>query len=97
MSLPSSLEELNRVDEPREAREYADVLSSVASAGRPVIVRRNGADFAAVIPLEYLDLVREMVAQRDVEKQAADIDWQRARQTLHAPQTWFEGEEPKPF
>ena len=59
MTLPSLLEEPGRVDEPQAAREYADVLSQVAAVGRPVIVRRNGKDLAAVIPLEHLELVRE--------------------------------------
>lgn len=97
MTVPSLLEEPGRVDEPREAREYAEVLSQVAAAGRPVIVRRNGADLAAVIPLEHLELVREVLAQREVERLAAQIDWERARKALRPPQEWFDGEEPKPF
>jgi hypothetical protein len=94
--VPFLLEEPGRVDEPREARGYAEVLSQ-AAAGRPVIVRRDGEDLAAVIPLEYLELVREILAQREVERQAAQIDWQRARKELRPPQEWFDGEEPKPF
>jgi hypothetical protein len=50
MTVPSLLEEPGRVDEPQAAQEYADVLSQVVAAGRPVIVRRNGEDLAAVIP-----------------------------------------------
>jgi hypothetical protein len=97
MTVPSLLEEPSRVDEPRAAQEYAAVLSQVASAGRPVIVRRNGEDLAAVIPLEQLELVREILAQQKVERLAAQIDWDRARKTLRPPQEWFEGDEPKPF
>lgn len=93
----SLLEEPGRVDEPRGAQEYADVLSGVASAGRPVIVRRNGADLAAVIPLECLEAVREILAQQRVEQLAGQMDWELARKTLRAPQEWFEGDEPKPF
>ena len=48
MSPPSLIPEPSRVDEPRAAHEYADVLSRVAAERRPLIVRRNGTDLAAV-------------------------------------------------
>jgi prevent-host-death family protein len=89
--------EPSRVDEPREAPEFSDVLSRVASEHRPVIVRRNGEDLAAVVPLEHLELLREILAQREVEKLAAQIDWDRLVKTHPAVQEWFDGEEPKPF
>ena len=97
MTVPSLLEEPGRVDEPRAAQEYADVLSQVAADGRPVIVRRNGEDLAAVIPMEHLELVREILARQEAKTLAAQIDWDCARKTLRPPQEWFEGEEPKPF
>lgn len=59
MTLQSLLTEPNRVDEPRVAQEYSEVLSQVAAEGKPLIVRRNGADLAAVVPLEYLELLRK--------------------------------------
>ncbi len=97
MTVPSLVAEPGRVDEPRAAQEYAEVLTQVAAERRPVIVRRNGEDLAAVIPLEYLDLVREILARPEVERLAAQIDWERARQALRPPQEWFDGDEPKPF
>ena len=97
MTMQSLLTEPGRVDEPRAAQEYSQVLTQVAAERRPVIVRRNGADLAAVIPLEDLELVREVLARQEVEKLAAQIDWERARQTLRPPQEWFDGDEPKPF
>ncbi len=97
MTVPSLLDEPGRVDEPQGAQEYSAVLTQVAAEHRPVIVRRNGEDLAAVIPLEHLELVREILAQQDVEKLAAQIDWDRARKALRPPPAWFEGEEPKPF
>jgi hypothetical protein len=79
-------------------------LSQVVAEGKPVIVRRNGEDLAAVIPLEHLALLREVVARQEVEKLAAQIDWQRVPRTLRPPQEWFDDtdnpfeveEEPKP-
>jgi hypothetical protein len=85
------------VDEPKAAGEYAEVLSQVAAAGRPVIVRRNGEDLAAVIPLEHLELVREILARQEVERSAEQIDWSRARTTLRPPQSWFDDEGDNPF
>jgi PHD/YefM family antitoxin component YafN of YafNO toxin-antitoxin module len=97
MSTSSLLDEPSRVDEPQAAKEYSQMLTQVASEGKPMIVRRNGEDLAAVIPLDYLELVREVLARQEVQKLAAQIDWKRARQTLRPPQEWLEGDEPKPF
>jgi hypothetical protein len=93
MTVPSLLDEPGRVDEPLAAQEYADVLSRVAAERRPVILRRNGTDLAAVIPLEHLELVREVLARQEVEKQAAQIDWGQAGKTLRPPQTWFDDDD----
>ncbi len=97
MMLPILLDEPGRVDEPQVVQEYSDVFTQVAADGRPVIVRRNGEDLAAVIPLEYLELVRETVAHQKMQKLTAQIDWDQARKTLLPPQEWFDGDEPKPF
>jgi prevent-host-death family protein len=97
MSVPSLLNELGRVDEPRAAQEYSDVLTRVASEGRPVIVRRNGADLAAVIPLKDLELVLELLARQEVERRAAQIAWGRQRLMSPPPQSWFEDEGDNPF
>jgi len=74
-----------------------EVLSQVAAAGRPVIVRRNGEDLAAVIPLAHLELVREILARQEVERSAAEIDWSREQPTLRPPQSWFDDEHDNPF
>ncbi len=97
MTVQPFLTDPGHVDEPREAQEFSDVLSRVASDHRPVIVRRNGEDLAAVIPLEHLELLREVLARQDVEKLAAQIDWDRLVKTRPPAQEWFDGDEPKPF
>jgi PHD/YefM family antitoxin component YafN of YafNO toxin-antitoxin module len=104
MTVQSLLKEPGRVDEPRAAQDFSDVLSQVAAERKPLIVRRNGEDLAAVIPLEYLELLREVVARQEVEKLAAQIDWDRVPKTHRPPQEWFDDtdnpfapeEEPKP-
>jgi hypothetical protein len=84
-----SLQELGRVDEPQAVPQFSDVLSHVAVEGKPVIVQRNGSDLAAVIPLEYLDLLREVLARQEVEQLAAQVDWSRAK-VCRPPQEWFD-------
>ena len=90
MTVQSLLTEPGRVDEPQLAQEYSDVLSQVVADGKPMIVRRNGEDLAAVIPLEHLELLREVVARQEVERLAAAIDWNRAQPTLRPPQQWLD-------
>jgi hypothetical protein len=90
MTLQSLFAEPSRVDEPRAAQEYSDVLSQVAADGKPLIVRRNGADLAAVISLQHLELLREVAAQKDVEQRAAQIDWAHIPKTQRPPQQWFD-------
>jgi len=96
MYSPSLLEEPGRVDEPRAGRGYSEVLTQVATERRPVIVRRNGEDLAAVVPLEHLELLREIVARQEVEEMATRIDWGRARKTSQPPQSWFDDDD-NPF
>jgi PHD/YefM family antitoxin component YafN of YafNO toxin-antitoxin module len=90
-------DKVDRVDEPQDADQYAEVLSQVAAGRQAVIVRRDGADLAAVISLDYLSILQEAIAQRGIEELSAKIDWDRARHRPWPPAEWFEGEEPKPF
>ena len=60
-----------RIDEPKASQQYADVLSRVAADRQPVIVRRDGQDLAAVVPLEYLELLQDILARQEAERLAA--------------------------
>ena len=93
----TALYEPNRVNEPGVFQDYAALLSQVAVEHKPVIVRRDGEDLAAVIPLEHLEILQEILARREVEDLAARIDWDAAVKTQRPPQEWFAAEEPKPF
>jgi hypothetical protein len=90
MRVQSLLTEPGRVDEPRGVEEYSDVLTQVAADGKPVIVRRNGEDLAAVIPLVYLELLCEAMARQELERRAAQIDWNRVPTTHRPPQYWYD-------
>ena len=91
------LPEPDHVDEPQQVQDYWGLVSRVAATQHPVIVRRGGADVAAVIPVEDLELLRDLLVQQVAEQRAAQIDWAQMAQDSPPPQQWFEGEEPKPF
>jgi hypothetical protein len=86
-----------RIDEPRTVEEYADVLSRAATDRRAVVVRRSGADLAAIVPLEYLEMVEDELARREAERIAGQLDWDQLTATSPPSQEWFERDEPKPF
>jgi prevent-host-death family protein len=96
VTAPVSQTEPAHIEEPRALEEYADVLTRVATDRRPVIVRRNGADLAAVVPLEHLELLQEVIARQEAERLAAQIDWDRASQSRRPPQQWFDDDD-NPF
>lgn len=94
---PTIPPEPTRVDEPQVAGEYAAVLTQVAANHQPLIVRRNGADLAAVVSLEHLELMREVLASQEAEALAAQIDFEQLVRCDSPPSAWLEGDEPKPF
>jgi PHD/YefM family antitoxin component YafN of YafNO toxin-antitoxin module len=91
------LQEPSYVDEPQEAKDYADVISRVSTEHRAVIVRRDGADMAVIIPLEYLEPLRETLAMAEVQRLLGSMDLARMAKENPPPQSWFDREEPKPF
>ncbi len=97
MTALTVLPEPHHIDEPQKAGDYAAVLSQVAAKGQPLIVRRNGTDLAAVVPLAYWEAMREVLASQDAERLAAQLDLDRLARNSSPPAAWFEGDEPKPF
>ncbi len=91
------LSEPDHVDEPQQVQDYWGLVSRVAATQHPVIVRRGGTDVAAVIALEHLELLRELLAQHEAEQLAAQVDWAQVAQVSPPPKHWFEEDEPKPF
>ena len=67
-------EPADHVDEPRQVQDYRGLMSRIAATRRPVIVRRGGADVAAVIPVEHLELLLELLARQEAERRTAEID-----------------------
>ncbi|HEY2414312.1 MAG TPA: hypothetical protein VGI40_18855 [Pirellulaceae bacterium] len=97
MEISVAMNEPRHMDESQLAAGYADVLSQVAADQRPVIVQRGGTDVAAVVPVEFLHIVRDSLARQEAERVATGIDWGMRRAHSVPPQHWFDGEEPKPF
>ena len=65
------------MDAPQQVQEYWGLVSRVAATQHPVIVRRGELAVAAVIPVAYLELLREFLAQQEAEQHAAQVDWRR--------------------
>ncbi|MSU77720.1 MAG: hypothetical protein EXS16_06455 [Gemmataceae bacterium] len=93
----TQLSEFPHVDEPDEGSAYADLLTKVAADRQGVVVRRGGADFAAVVPLEFLDLLFDTLAREEAMQLARNINWNAVNEKAKPPQSWFDGDEPKPF
>jgi hypothetical protein len=91
------LQQPEKVDEPAEAKGYADVISRVAAEGQPVIVRREGTDLAAIVPLSLLEELLDKLAMDEAQRLAKTIDWEKVRKECRPPQEWFDRDEPKPF
>jgi hypothetical protein len=91
------LQEPTHMDEPLEAQEYADVLSRVAADHQTVILRRGGTDLAAIIPLDYLEVLLDALAMQEAERISGTLDWDRLVKANAPPQEWFDRDEPKPF
>ncbi|MEX2173189.1 MAG: hypothetical protein WD872_02430 [Pirellulaceae bacterium] len=83
------------MDEPQQAGEYAAVLSRVAANNQPLIVRRGGEDLAAVVSLEHLEFMREVLASQEAERLAGELN--TASLLQKSPAAWLTGDEPKPF
>ena len=81
------LSEPDHVDEPQQVQEYWGLVSRVAATQHPVIVRRGGADVAAVVSVEHLELLRELLAQQDAEQRASQVDWAQVAQSLPSSPT----------
>ena len=92
----STLPEPARVDEPQQAGEYAAVLSRVAANHQPLIVRRGGEDLAAVVSLEHLEFMREVLASQEAERLAGELNFAQFVQAS-PPAAWLADDEPKPF
>lgn len=91
------LHEPSRVDEPHQAQGYADVISRVAAEHQAVIVRRDGTDVAAIVPLEYLEWLQDELAREEALAILRRLDLPRLAKENPPPQSWFDGDEPKPF
>ena len=80
------LSEPDHVDEPQQVQDYWSLVSRVAATQHPVIVRRGGTDVAAVIPVAYLELLRECLVQQEAEQHAVQVDWAQVAQVSPPPQ-----------
>jgi hypothetical protein len=48
-------------------------------------------------PVEYPEMLQELLARQEAERLAAQVNWDELVKASPPAQTWFEGDEPKPF
>lgn len=95
--MTTPIAEPGRVDEPDRGEDYANVLTRVAAEHTPIIVRRGGEDFAAVVPLEYFEMLQDLYLRREAQRIASGLDWEQLVKKSPPSPEWFERDEPKPF
>jgi PHD/YefM family antitoxin component YafN of YafNO toxin-antitoxin module len=95
--MSSHLYEPNRVDEPRQAEEYADVISKVVTEKHAVMLRREGADAAVIIPLDQWEILAEALAMEECQRLLKTMNLREMAKSNPPPQAWFDIDEPKPF
>jgi prevent-host-death family protein len=97
MTISAPLHPPIHVEESQFVSGCSQVLNQVASDQRPVIVQREGVDVAVVVPVEFLELIRDSLSRQAAERIASKIDWHAASEALTPDPAWLEGDEPKPF
>lgn len=75
--------------------QQIEAVTASGDAPLTVIDPRSQTAYILVRKDAYDELAA--ASQADVERLAASVDWQSARQTLRPPQEWYDGDEPKPF
>lgn len=95
--MTSQLQPPTPIDEPQQAEEYAAAISRVMTGRETLIVRRDGADAALIVPVDFLELLQEAIAREEAERLTKTIDWKRLAKTSPPPQSYFDADEPKPF
>ena len=84
-------------DEPRGFQGYADIISRVAKEHQAIVVRRDGNDIAAIIPIELLETLTDAIAREEAQRISRSLDWDQLVKANPPPQEWFDRDEPKPF
>lgn len=95
--MTTQLQEPSRVNEPQQATGYAEMISKVAAEGKALVVCRDGAEVAAIVPMEFLESVQDALARERALEMSRNLDWDRLVKENPPPQSWFDGDEPKPF
>ncbi|HEX7377103.1 MAG TPA: hypothetical protein VF278_08320 [Pirellulales bacterium] len=75
--------------------QQIEAVAAGGDAPLTVIDPQSQTAYVLVRKDAYDDLAA--ASQAEVERLAASINWQSARQTLRPAQEWYDGDEPKPF
>jgi len=49
------------------------------------------------LPLDYWEWLQDLLTRQEAQQLLGQLDWESLCKTSKPPQSWFDGEEPKPF
>ena len=79
---------MTRVSASKAREELAETLNRVAYGGERIILERRGKNLAALVPMEDLELIRELEDRIDLEtarralKEKGSVSWKRLKASL---------------
>lgn len=77
-----------RLSASKARQEFADTLNRVLYRGERIVLRRRGKDLAALIPMEDLELLRQLEDRLDLEaarrvlREKGVVSWKKLKADL---------------
>jgi prevent-host-death family protein len=72
---------MTRIAASEVRRDFADAVNRVAYRGERIVLHRRGRDLAALVPIEDLELLRELEDRLDLEAARAALAEAKRRGT----------------
>ena len=79
---------MTRLPASKARQAFADTLNRVVYRGERIVLVRRGKDLAAIVPIDDLDLIRELEDRIDLRrarkalKEKGDISWRKVKTRL---------------
>jgi prevent-host-death family protein len=79
---------MTRLSATRAREEFSDTLNRVAYGGERIVLHRRGKDLAALVPVEDLELLRQLEDRLDLDaarramKEKGAVSWKDVKAEL---------------
>lgn len=79
---------MTRLPASKARQEFSDTLNRVVYRGERIVLVRRGKDLAAIVPIDDLELIRELEDRIDLRrarkalKEKGDIPWRKVKTRL---------------